>query len=268
MREEGITMRRITIAATAAAVLAAPAAAQAHVTLQPQEVPAGSFARLDVRVPNERDDAGTVKVQVQFPDGIASASYESVPGWRVKVVKEQAPEPIDLHGEEVTEQIDTITFTGDGKQGIVRPGEFRDFGLSLRTPDGEPGESVTFKAVQTYESGEVVRWIGPEDSDDPAPTVTLAAAPGAHGGSSSSSVGAQEPAAAGDTPTQSGAEAPVAAENASAATTESSDGGGDGLAIAALIVGALGLIAGLAGVMMGRRARNERTRSAPVPTQP
>jgi periplasmic copper chaperone A len=260
-------MRRIALAATAAAVLAAPAAAQAHVTLQPKEVPAGSFTRLDVRVPNERDDSGTVKVQVQFPDGIASASYEAVPGWRVKVVKEEAPEPIDLHGEEVTEQVDTITFTGDGKQGIVKPSEFRDFGLSLRTPDGEPGETVTFKAVQTYESGEVVRWIGPEDSDEPAPTVTLAAAPDAHGGGTTGSAGAQEPAG-GDTPTQSGAEEPAAVENTSGTAAESADGGSDGLSIAALIVGALGLIAGVAGLIMGRRARNERTGSAPVATQP
>ena len=268
-------MRRITIAATAVAVLAAPAAAQAHVTLQPKEVPAASFTRLDVRVPNERDDSGTVKVQVQFPDGIASASYEPVPGWTVKVVKEKAPEPIDLHGEEVTEQIDTITFTGSGKEGVIGPGQFRDFGLSVRTPDGEPGETVTFKAVQTYESGEVVRWIGPEDSDDPAPTVTLAASPdAAHGGGTSGaaggSAGAQEPAAGGDTPTQSGtSEEPVAVENTSAPAAESAgDGGSDGLSIAALIVGGLGLIAGVAGLMMGRRARNERTRTAPVASQP
>ncbi len=267
-------MRRITIAATAVAVLAAPAAAQAHVTLQPKEVPAASFTRLDVRVPNERDDSGTVKVQVQFPDGIASASYEPVPGWTVKVAKEKAPEPIDLHGEEVTEQIDTVTFTGSGKEGVIGPGQFRDFGLSVRTPDGEPGETVTFKAVQTYESGEVVRWIGPEDSDDPAPTLTLAASPDAHGGGTSGaaggSAGAQEPAAGGDTPTQSGTtEEPVAVENTSAPAAESAgDGGSDGLSIAALIVGGLGLIAGVAGLMMGRRARNERTGSAPVASQP
>ena len=36
---------------------------RAHVTLQPERVPAGGFTRLDVRVPNERDDAATTKVQ-------------------------------------------------------------------------------------------------------------------------------------------------------------------------------------------------------------
>ena len=57
--KEAPTMRRSILAAAAAALLLAPAAAQAHVTLQPDTAPAGGFTRLDVRVPNERDDAGT-----------------------------------------------------------------------------------------------------------------------------------------------------------------------------------------------------------------
>ena len=67
-------------AAIAVASLAAPAAAQAHVTLQPSEVPAGGFTRLDVRVPNERDEAGTTKIEVQFPPGFASVSTEPEAG--------------------------------------------------------------------------------------------------------------------------------------------------------------------------------------------
>jgi uncharacterized protein YcnI len=252
--KEAITMRRITLAATAAILLTAPAAAQAHVTVQPTELPAGSFTRVAVRVPNERDDAGTTKVQVQFPDGIASASYEAVPGWTVKVTKKDAPEPIDLHGEEVTEQIDTVTFTGDGKQGIIKPGEFRDFGLSIRTPDGEAGDELTFKAVQTYESGEVVRWIGPEDADEPAPIVTLAAAEDEHGA-----------AAGGEHEDEAGAE-PAAATTSSG--SDDDGGGSDTLAIVALVVGALGLVAGVAGLMAGRRARAGQAAGGRVAPQP
>ena len=228
-------MRRVTLAAAAAALLAAPAVAQAHVTIQPPEAPAGSFTRMEVRVPNERDDAGTTKVQVQMPDGFASVSYEPVPGWTVRVAKEEAPEPIDLHGEEVTEQVDTVTFSGDGRQGIIAPGQFQDFGISVRTPAGEGGEKLTFKAVQTYESGEVVRWIGGEDADEPAPTVRLTAAEEEHGAT-----------AAG--------EEQVDAQPAAAITTGGDGGGSDTLAIVALVVGALGLVAGVAGLMAGRRA--------------
>ncbi|MGH2949156.1 MAG: YcnI family protein [Solirubrobacteraceae bacterium] len=241
--------RTILIAGLAAVLVAAPA--QAHVTLQPGEVPAGSFARVDVRVPNERDDAGTTKVVVRMPDAFASVSYEPQPGWTVRVAMEEAPEPIELHGEEVTEQVDTVTFSG----GVINPGEFQDFGLSVRIPEGEPGETLTFPALQTYEGGEVVRWIGPEDSDEPAPTVTLAATPD-EPVSSGGSVGAQEPAT-------------DEVETAPAAAT--TDGGGDdgsGLAIVALIVGGLGLAAGLAGLLAARRARSEQGSGGRVVPQP
>src|ERR1700742_179179 len=127
-------MRRSIAVATALAALAAPAAAQAHVTLQPEEVPAGGFTRLDVRVPNERDDASTTKVEVKFPPGFAFASTEVVPGWTAKVTKRKAAEPIELHGEQMTEEIDTIAWSG----GKIGPGQFQDFGLSLATPD-KPG---------------------------------------------------------------------------------------------------------------------------------
>jgi uncharacterized protein len=220
------------IAITALALgLAAPALAQGHVTVQPGEVPAAGFTRLDVRVPNERDDAGTVKVEVKFPDGFHFASYEPVPGWTVDVKMERLDQPLeDSHGEEVTEQVDTITWTGDGRDGLVPPGAFQDFGLSVQTPD-TPDETLTFPSIQTYEGGEVVRWIGAPDADEPAPTVALTAAEEEPGASTE-----EEPEA-----------------EASTAPAEEDDGG-DGLAVAALIVGGLGLGAGGAALARSRRA--------------
>ena len=38
---------------------------------------------------------------------------------------------------------------------------------------GKAGDKLTFKALQTYTGGEVVRWIGAEGSDNPAPIVTV-----------------------------------------------------------------------------------------------
>lgn len=128
----------------------------------------GGFARMDVRVPNERDNAGTTKVDVQLPPGFIFASYEPMPGWDVKVTKRKLDKPIESHGEKITEEVGRITWTGNGKTGIIGPGEFRDFGLSVGLPD-KPGETLTFKALQTYESGEVVRWIGAPRRTNPRP---------------------------------------------------------------------------------------------------
>lgn len=222
---------RTAAAAVVAAALALPAGASAHVTLQPNTAPAGGFIRLDVRVPNERDDAGTVKVDVQMPAGFEFVSYEPRPGWKVTVERE---------GDAVSR----VTWSG----GVVRPGQFVDFGLSLRMPDGEAGEKLTFKALQTYDDGEVVRWIGPEDAEEPAPIVTLTAAGGGARGA---------PGTGGDTPVSSddaaGAREPASSGAAeTAAATVEEDGGSDGLAIAALALAALALVAGVAALATAR----------------
>ena len=46
--------------------LVLPGSAFAHVTVQPQEAVQGSFSRFVVRAPNERPDASTIKVEIQF----------------------------------------------------------------------------------------------------------------------------------------------------------------------------------------------------------
>jgi uncharacterized protein len=149
---------------TAVAAASVPAVASAHVTLQPDEVPAGEFKRLDVRVPNERDNASTKKVDVKFPPGFIFVSTEPVAGWTATVRMAKLDKPVEAHGEQHREQVDTVTFATKGKG--VRPGQFQDFGLSVGLPD-RPDTALTFKAIQTYSNGEVVRWIGTPDSDKP-----------------------------------------------------------------------------------------------------
>ncbi len=213
-------MFKTVIVAGVAAALVVPAAAQAHVTLQPNTAAAGGYTRLDVRVPNERDDASTTKVDVQFPEGFASASYEPVPGWTAKVTTAKLATPIQTDDGEITEGVERITWTADSERDAIPPGAFQDFGISVQIP-GKAGDQLEFKALQTYSGGEVVRWIGAEDSDNPAPIVTV-------------TEGGDEHGAAAATP---------AATQAASATT-SDDGDGNGLAIVALIVGALGLAVG------------------------
>jgi uncharacterized protein len=229
------TIKHVAVLATALALVAIPTTASAHVTLQPSEAPAGGFTRVDVRVPNEQDDAGTTKVDVQFPDGFAFVSHEPVDGWAVRVSREKLDTPIEGEGDEqITEQVSRVTWTAQGNERIG-PGQFRDFGLSVRMPD-EPGQALTFKANQTYENGEVVRWIGPPDSEEPAPRVTLTAAAEEHGAAEEGEEGAE------------GAEG-AAAES----EDEEDDDDSERLSIAALIVGGLGLVVGGAAFARGRR---------------
>ena len=171
-------IKKTTVAAvTAAAALTLPAAAGAHVTIQPGSVPAGSFTKLDVRVPNERDRRGTIKVDLRLPDGIYFLSYQKVPGWKARVVRRKLDTPVDLGGFSVDERFTRVVWTArKPRRDRIAPGQFQDFPLSVRTPAGAPGTVISFRAHQTYQGGEVVRWIGAPDADEPAPRVTLTAA--------------------------------------------------------------------------------------------
>jgi periplasmic copper chaperone A len=171
-------MKKTTFAAAAAAAtLAFPAAAGAHVTLQPGNAPAGSFSKFDVRVPNERDDKGTIKVDVRFPDGFYFLSYQKVPGWKVRVFKKKLDKPVDLGGFSVDERFTRVVWTArKPRRDRIAPGQFQDFPLSVRVPDGVPGTQLVFRAFQTYQRGERVKWTGAPGSDAPAPRVTLTAA--------------------------------------------------------------------------------------------
>ena len=214
-------------AAVAVAVLVLAPTASAHVTLQPEEVTAGDFTRMDVRVPNERDNASTTKVEVRFPPGFLFVSTEPVAGWNAEVSMRKLDKPVEQFGERITEEVDRVTLTAQGEANAIGPGQFQDFGLSVGVPD-KAGTTLKFPAVQTYSSGEVVRWIGPEDADEPAPLVQVAAA---------------EP---------EGGQA-AAQQQAPAGGEDDDDGGSNTLSIIALIVGIAGLAAGLAALFMRRR---------------
>jgi uncharacterized protein YcnI len=214
-------LRRLLVCFLIAAAVVPPTAA-AHVTVNPGEWEAGGFARFAVRVPNERDNADTTEVTVQFPESVISASFQPVPGWTRSVEMAQLDEPIEEEGEEpITERIDTVTWSG----GTIAPGEFQEFGVSFRVPE-TPGEDLVLPALQTYSNGEIVRWIGPPDSEAPAPVVAVTAP-------------AEEEAeqAAGSGQDQTAAAQPAA---------ESDGGGGGSTATVALVLGIAGLVAGLA----------------------
>ena len=127
--------------AVLAASLVVPAYASAHVTIKPDELPAGGYTRIDVRVPNESDEASTDQVEVQMPDGFAGASYEPVPGWETVVKTSKLDEPVETADGEITEQVDTISWTAaEGNNGIA-PGPvpgLRAFGEDARQSRGDP----------------------------------------------------------------------------------------------------------------------------------
>lgn len=232
-----ICRRVIAVTAGAAALTVSFALpALAHVTVNPRTAEKGGFTKLAFRVPNERDDASTTKLEVRFPTDhpLPFVSVRPVPGWKAEVTRGELPAPVvNDSGDTVTESVLKITWTG----GKIEPGQFQEFEVSVgRLPTKT--DRLIFPAVQTYSSGEVVEWTEEPKADGsepehPAPVLTLV-----------------DPAGTASASPAAPSVAPVQA----AASTET--GGSDGTA---RVLGALGLVAGLLGAGVGvvglRRAR-------------
>ena len=230
-------MRRIALPLALAGALLGPAAAQAHVSLHPNEVPVGSFATLDIRVPNETDNANTVKLAVQFPPGFIDVSTEYMPGWSAEVKTTKLAKPVQTDDGEVTEGVREIVWTGHGAEGKLPPGQFLNFPISTEIP-GKAGEELAFKVLQYYDDGEVVRWIGPPDSEEPAPQIDVTAEGGV----------LQDVAGSETAPPSPSGESASASESSSG-----SSGASKGLGVTALVLGALGLLLGGAALARTRR---------------
>nr|BFD83911.1 YcnI family protein [Streptomyces sp. Xyl84] len=236
------TSRLATVGALAGtAVLAVSVPAFAHVTVQPEGAAAkGGYAVVDFKVPNERDNASTTKLEVSFPADhpLASVMPEPIDGWKIEVTKSKLAKPLEMHGEKISEAVSKVTWTADGKG--VQPGYFQKFPLSLGALP-QDADQLVFKALQTYSDKEVVRWIevpqkGQAEPDNPAPTLQLTAADDAHGGA------AQKASA--------GSESAAGTTTAAAANGSSSDTTARALGIVGIVVGAAGVAYG---VFAGRR---------------
>lgn len=234
-------------AVLAVASLAAPASAQAHISLHPNTIPAGAFATLDVRVPGEQEGAFVKKVDVLFPQGFTGVDYENVPGWSTKVIEVKLATPIEEDGETIDAEVSQILWTWTGPLGKVENGQFIQFPLSLAIPADATGKALEFRTVQTYSNGQVIHWIEPSlTAEHPSPRINVTA----KGGVIEDVAGDEAGPEAGQTGASASASTPAPG---AAKSSGSSSGASKGLGITALIVGALGLIAGLGALAASRR---------------
>jgi uncharacterized protein YcnI len=231
------------VAASAVLLLSVPALAHVSVSAE-GEAAKGGYATVNFKVPNEMDDASTTKLEVSFPEDhpLASVMTQPVPGWTAKVTKAKLDKPLEMHGEKIDEAVSKVTWTADGKG--VQPGSFQKFPLSIGALP-EDADELVFKAVQTYDNKEVVRWIEPqqkgqEEPEHPAPALALtAASEDGHGAAASHDDDAEEDAKSGD--------------DSETASADSSDSTARVLGIVGIVVGAAGVAFG---VLAGRRRVN------------
>ncbi|MEO3808736.1 YcnI family protein [Sphaerisporangium sp. B11E5] len=220
------------------AVLFAPASpAWAHVTVSPSVATPGGYGTFAFKVPTERPDAKTTRVEIVFPENaqLTSVSLRPVPGWTATVTTRQLPNAASAGSDDEAANKAVTGIVWEG--GAIKPGEFQLFEVSLGPLPTTPGQLV-FKALQTYSGGEVVRWIdipeaGAPRPEHPAPVIDVKPA----------DAQANAPAAAIPTPTPTG------------------DGVARLLGWAGLALGALALLTAAA---IGLRRRTPVPASAPL----
>ncbi|HEY8526559.1 MAG TPA: YcnI family protein [Acidimicrobiales bacterium] len=229
----------VAAAGLAAAVVAATPAS-AHVTPDPAEAPRGGYATVRFRVPNEESDANTTEVEINFPTDtpLASVAVEPVPGWEYRTETTQLDEPVETEAGQISEAVTRVTFTG----GQIRPGEFQEFAVQLG-PLPTEADTIHFPTLQTYDNGDVVRWIDPPAEDgsepeSPAPALTLVDADEAGGASDGGA--ADDEASASAAP----AEGVASDDDVSTALT---------VGIVGLVVGLLGLATAVFAILTSRR---------------
>jgi uncharacterized protein YcnI len=152
-----------------AGALAVPALASGHATVsatQPQgKTLTAARTSYVLRVPNERDDAGTHRVVMFVPAAVQEAiSFRKVPGWRVKLYRD---------GKKITK----VAWSARSARSVIDPGFYEEFSFRFQNP--ATAQKLCFGAKQFYERvapskrGETVYWTGPADSETPASCVDI-----------------------------------------------------------------------------------------------
>jgi len=148
---------RRALVASAAFVLAIPAALSAHAVVFPKASTTGAYERYILRVPNEKNVA-TTKVELRFPSDVRVTSFSDVPGWQLEVTRDSA------------QRIIGATWTG-----TLAPERFVEFPFVAVNPKTET--HLSWPTYQTYASGERVEWTGAEGSKTPASVTAISAGP-------------------------------------------------------------------------------------------
>lgn len=210
-------------------------AANAHVTVSSDTAEAGAYSLLTFSVPHGCDGSATTAVSIQVPEEITSVTPTRNPLYTVETISEVLDTPImDSHGNEVTERIAEVVYTAQ----TPLPDDQRDaFELSVKLPENAAGATLYFPTVQTCEQGESA-WVqiaaegqDPHELDLPSPQIAIIEASANSGHDHGDHTAEASEAAAQD-------------ESSSVQTP---------LVITALVVGTLGLLAGIVALVRGRK---------------
>ena len=156
------------------AIVLAPSAVLAHVTLEQQQAPVGTPYKIVLRVPHGCGDSATIRLSVQIPEGVIAIKPMMKPGWQIATTRGTYSKSYSFfHGAKFTEGVKEITWSG----GKLPDAFYDEFVLSaFIAGELSPGEMLYFLVVQQCEQGEH-RWVeipaAGKPANEPAPSIML-----------------------------------------------------------------------------------------------
>lgn len=159
-------------------LLAFTAAAQAHITLDPPEAPAGSSYRAVFKIGHGCEGgAATKEVVVTLPEGLRGAKPMPKAGWTLTTKQRPLKAPYDSHGKPVTDELAEARWVANGEASYVQDAWYDEFVLRVSLP-AQPGE-LAFAVRQVCTQGEW-NWAELPSAANPkprAPAVRLKVVP-------------------------------------------------------------------------------------------
>lgn len=160
------------------ALLLLAGGAQAHITLDQPEAPAGSSYRAVFKVGHGCDGAATTAIVVTLPEGLLRGAKPSPkPGWTLTTTRRPLKTPYESHGKPVTDELAEVRWTADGDANALPDAWYDEFILRASLP-AEPGE-LAFAVRQVCTRGEW-KWAEMPSATNPrprAPAVRLKVTP-------------------------------------------------------------------------------------------
>lgn len=136
-----------------AALAALAAHAQAHITLEQAEAPAGSSYRATFKVGHGCEGgAATKEIAITLPEGLRGAKPMPKPGWTLTTQRRPLKTPYDSHGKSVTDELAVVRWVADGEAHQLPDAWYDEFVLRTSLP-AEPGE-LAFAVRQVCTQGE------------------------------------------------------------------------------------------------------------------
>jgi periplasmic copper chaperone A len=122
--------------------------AQAHVVFNQTSLVPGALTTLELRVTHGCEGAATTEVRLKLPAGVTRVTPRALAGWQVSVTKRPLPAPVTLHGETITETVDTIIWSGGSFPDIA----YQQFEVRAMMP-ANAGTALYFPVEQICETG-------------------------------------------------------------------------------------------------------------------